>query len=77
MRTLKSDDISIASSYNSIGEVHRKKGNYARALKSYEKALIIWKKSYGEDRLDVAMCLNNMGNVYQDEENYSRALECL
>ncbi len=47
------------------------------ALKSYEKALMIFKKAYGDDHPHVAMRLNNMGAVvYQKECKYSKALEC-
>jgi tetratricopeptide (TPR) repeat protein len=50
--------------------------NHSRALESYKKVLMIWKKAYGDDHLSVARCLNNMGVVYQNEKKYSKALEC-
>ncbi|CAF4036392.1 unnamed protein product [Rotaria magnacalcarata] len=63
------------SSYNSIAIVYRKKHDYVQALKSYEKALKIWEKSFGENHSKVAMCLNNIGAVYEDQKDYLKALE--
>ncbi|UJR26371.1 hypothetical protein I4U23_007704 [Adineta vaga] len=75
-QVLKTNDPSLACSYNSIGNTYQKKGDYKRALEYYNKALLVWKKAFGENHPDIAMCLNNMGCIYENEKKYSQALEC-
>lgn len=74
-RSLQIDESDDANTHNCIAIVHTKQGHSKQALESYEKALKIWTKQYGENDSHVAVCLNNMGQVYQHENNYSKALE--
>ena len=60
--------------YNTLGE-------YNQAKELYEKALIIYKKSFGEDHADVATIYINLAVVYnclgqdnQAKELYEKAL---
>jgi tetratricopeptide (TPR) repeat protein len=76
MRTLEPYHPNIAKSHNNIAIVHERKGDFARALESYEKALVIWKKVYGEDHFHIAVCLSNIGLVHMHEKKYTKALEC-
>lgn len=73
---LKSNDSRLADSYHCIGCVYHKKGLAKNALEFYNKALDIWRNSFGEDGCHIADCFNNMGCLYESEKNYTKALEC-
>jgi tetratricopeptide (TPR) repeat protein len=75
LKTMKSNDPSIAQSYNSIGIVYQQKGDHEKALEAFNKALIIWKRAYGKNHPNVAGSYNNMGVVYKREKKYAEALE--
>ncbi|CAF1115678.1 unnamed protein product, partial [Rotaria sordida] len=65
-----------ASSYNSIGEIYRKQGNYNKALEYYDKAL----EALGTDSTvkalaKKAVCYNNIGIVNQEQNQYKEALD--
>jgi tetratricopeptide (TPR) repeat protein len=45
-------------------------------MESYEKAVMIFRRAFGEDHPKLAMYFNNMGIVYQMEKKYSEAFEC-
>ena len=54
--------------YNSLGE-------YNRAKELHEKALVIWKKVFGEDHANVATSYNDLALVYMRLGEYNRAKE--
>ncbi|CAF1289918.1 unnamed protein product [Rotaria sordida] len=65
-----------ASSYNSIGEIYRKQGNYNKALEYYDKALETLEidstvKAFAKK----AVCYNNIGIVNQEQNQYKEALD--
>ena len=64
-----------ASSYNDIGCIYDERGDYAKALDYYEKALQIRLQIYGEKHLDVAMSYNNIGGICDSRGNYALALK--
>lgn len=51
------------------------KGNYAKALRYYEKALKIRKEIFLEKHPDIATCYNNIGLTYAHQADYPLALE--
>ena len=65
----------VVESYNSLGNVYVKLGQYNEAKEYHEKALIIKKKIFGEERADVAGSYNNLGNDYQHLGQYNEAKE--
>ena len=64
-----------AASYNNIGSVYWKQGDYPKALEYYGKALAIVEKVLGKDHPDTATTYNNIGTVYDDQGDYPKALE--
>ncbi len=64
-----------AASYNNIGGVYKKQGDYPKALEYLKKALAIKEKVLGEDHPDTATDYNNIGLVYKNQGDYTKALE--
>ena len=54
--------------YNSLGE-------YNQAKELHEKALVIWKKLYGEDHAEVASSYDNLASVYNRLGEFNQAKE--
>ena len=50
-------------------------GQYNEAKEYHEKALIIYKKIFGEEHAGVASSYNNLGNDYQQLGQYNEAKE--
>lgn len=65
----------IASNYNSLGEIYRKKGNLKRAIENYDKALdMLGDNPTGKSLAKQAVCFNNIGVVCQEQSEYKEAL---
>ena len=64
-----------ATSYNNIGAVYKKQGDYDNALEYYQKALGIYEKVLGTEHSYTATSYNNIGLVYDEQGNYGKALE--
>ena len=62
----------LASSYNSIGIIHKNLGNYETALDYYIKSLTMREKL--GNRRSVAGSYNNIGIVYKNLKSYEQAL---
>ena len=54
--------------YSSLGE-------YNQAKELHEKALVIWKKIYGEDHAEVATSYDNLASVCNRLGEFSQAKE--
>ncbi len=54
----------MATSYNNIGYVHSKKGEYDKALEYNQKALTILLKKLGPNHPDVANSYHHIGIVH-------------
>jgi tetratricopeptide (TPR) repeat protein len=66
----------IASNYNSIGEIYRKKGDHKKAREYYDLALkTLGENPVGKSLAKKAVCLNNIGIVYQEQKEYENALD--
>ena len=50
-------------------------GEYNQAKELHEKALIIYKKTFGENHADVATSYNNLASVYNRLGQYNQAKE--
>ena len=69
-------NLNIASNYNDIGEIYRKKRQYEDALLQHKKALeVLGEKPTGQYLAKQAVCYNSMGIVYQDMKEYQKALQ--
>ena len=64
-----------AASYNNIGTVHDKMGDYSQALECHFKSLKIREKVLGFEHPDTAASYNNIGTMYDKMGDYSQALE--
>ena len=70
-----SDNSKVAGSYNHLGNVYNSLGKYNEAKEYHEKALIIYKKIFGEEHDNVAKIYNNLGNDYMLLGQYNEAKE--
>jgi tetratricopeptide (TPR) repeat protein/predicted Ser/Thr protein kinase len=57
-----------------IGLIHDRKGNYADALRSLERALSLAREQLGPDHPDVARMLNGLGGVHWSQGDWEQAL---
>ena len=69
------DSTDIATSYNNIGLVYNRQGDYDKALEFYFKALDIYEKVLGKEHPYTATSYNNIGSVYWKQGIYDKALE--
>ena len=65
----------IAASYNEIGLVYKRQGDYGKALEYYFKDLAICEKVLGTEHPDTATSYNNIAGVYYAQGDYDKALE--
>ena len=65
----------VAGSYNNLGNAYENLGQYNQAKEYHEKALMITKKTFGEEHANVASSFNNLGNDYHCLEQYNEAKE--
>lgn len=63
----------VIRSFNSIGAIYRRSGDYHRALECYYKILRMCEKM--GLKKGVGSVYNNIGIIYKNQGNYSRALE--
>jgi tetratricopeptide (TPR) repeat protein/CHAT domain-containing protein len=64
-----------ATCYHNVAGVHDRRGEYAKALEGYRKALDIRLAVYGEQHSDVATGYNNIAAVHYRQSEYAQALE--
>ncbi len=74
-KTLDKEHPEISTSYNNIGAVYWKQGNYDMALYFYIKALGIREKNQGTEHPDIATSYNNIGLAYKEQGAYTKALD--
>ncbi|CAF0878240.1 unnamed protein product [Adineta steineri] len=72
-KTLPSNHLDLATSYNGIGLVYDEMGEFSKALSFYEKALEIRQETLS-NHPDLAELHNNIGLVYDSIGEYSKAL---
>jgi len=63
------DPDALGTTYNNVGSIYQKMGDYSKALDHYIRSL-----EYKEPERSGTI-LNNIGTIYFREENYSKALE--
>lgn len=69
----------LSSTYNSVGNIHNKLGEFNSALFYYQKSLDIWTglKDSLDHKTDIAVALNNIGDLYKENKQYDKALAYL
>jgi tetratricopeptide (TPR) repeat protein len=65
----------VAITYNNFGAVHRKKGEYDKALEYYQKAQAINLKTKGADHPHVAITYYNMAFISKALKDLPKAKE--
>ena len=60
---------------NMSGQVYNRLGEYNQAKELHEKALMIYKKIFGEDHIKVAACYCNLASVFGSLGKYNQAKE--
>lgn len=63
-KKLKSDNPDLGRSYNNIGCVYFKRGNYEEALSYYLKAIVILEQELSPDHIDTVITYFNIGKSY-------------
>ena len=69
------EDKNTAASYNEIGLVYDRQGDYGKALEYHFKALAIKEKVLGTEHPSTATSYNNIGAIYKAQSDYGKALE--
>ena len=59
-----------------LGNVYFDLGDFHRSKKYYERALVIKKSSLPKDSPDIALTLNNIGNVCKSQKEVEKAKKC-
>ena len=72
---MRTEDVSLAHTYNLLGGVTDHLGNFDISLKYYQKLLDNRTKYFGDENADVASTYNNIGNVLESQGKYQEALE--
>ena len=67
-------DLDLATTYNNIGLLHTKRGQYTNALDCHNAALSIQKKLLDWKHIDLATTYNNIGLVHDHMKNHAKAL---
>ncbi|ETN97713.1 hypothetical protein RFI_39812, partial [Reticulomyxa filosa] len=65
-----------ANSFYNLGNACINKGEYNKAIESYQKALKLYLEIFGRNHADVAESYNNLGCAYDDKGQYDEAVEC-
>ncbi|XP_046847975.1 uncharacterized protein LOC124441542 [Xenia sp. Carnegie-2017] len=71
-KVLGVDHIDVSFSYNKLGVLLWKNGEYKKAKDLYEQAMKIQTKAFGPDHVDVVKIYHNLGAVYRDMGEYGR-----
>lgn len=64
----------IARSYNNIGLVYLRQGDYSKALDYHSRGMSIDEQVYGPNHPNTASSYNNIGLAYDSQGDYSKAL---
>ncbi|XP_046848464.1 uncharacterized protein LOC124442019 [Xenia sp. Carnegie-2017] len=72
-KVLGVDHIHVSYSYNDLGELLWKNGEYENAKDVLERAMEIQTKKFGPDHVNIATTYSNLGRVYKDMGEYGKA----
>ena len=65
----------MAASYNNLGLVHNKLGDFEKAKEYHELSLSIIQKKLGPENVQVAASYNNLGLVHKQLGGFEKAKE--
>ena len=69
------ENVQVATSYNNLGVVHEKLGDFEKAKEYQELALSITQKKPGPENVQVATSYNNLGYVHEQLGYFEKAKE--
>ncbi|XP_046847990.1 uncharacterized protein LOC124441558 [Xenia sp. Carnegie-2017] len=72
-RVLGVNHVVVSYSYNKLGWLLRKNGEYEKAKDFHERAMTIQTKAIGPDHVNIASTYNNLAMVYGDMGEYKNA----
>ena len=75
--TLGEEHHNTATSYNNIGMVYYRQGNYDKALEYCLKDLAVQEKVHGTEHPDTATSYNNIARIYYELGDFRKALDYL
>ncbi|MCL2426496.1 MAG: tetratricopeptide repeat protein [Oscillospiraceae bacterium] len=70
----KIKSLDIATSYNNIARIYRRKGEYDRAIELHQKSLHIREERYGKEHHVTARTYNSLAGTYFAQGDYTNAL---
>lgn len=73
-KVLGEKNLETVNSYDNIGSVFYKVGNYHEAIKYYRKSLKIQRKIFGEICLDNADKYSGIGFLYKNIDEYDKSI---
>ena len=68
-------NVEEATSYNKLGLVHDKPGDFEKAKEYHELALSIAEKKLGPENVELATSDNNLGYVHEQLGDFEKAKE--
>ena len=70
------EDLFLTAShiFNNLANINYHQGDYEKAFRYYEKALVIRERVLGADHPDIAAIYNNMAVVYSEQGDFKKAL---
>lgn len=71
---LGKEDLSVASTLKSLGDLYLDASQYDPALRAYEEVIRVRKKHLSENHMDIADVFNNIGNACFKKHDYGKAL---
>ena len=69
------ENVQVATSYNNLGVVHEKMGDFEKAKEYQELALSITQKKPGPENVQVTTSYNNLGCVHEQLGYFEKAKE--
>ena len=67
------ENVQVATSYNNLGVVHEKMGDFEKAKEYQELALSITQKKRGPENVQAATSYNNLGYVQEQLGYFEKA----
>ena len=67
------DNVEVARSYNNLGSVHHKLGDFEKAKEHHKLALSIRQKKLGPENVELASSYNNLGLVNDKLGDFEKA----
>lgn len=74
VRDKNSEDMSLATLYDTMGGVYRLLKEYDKSLLYFQKSIELYKRLHKESSLDIASTYLNFGKYYEDKKEFDHAM---